>query len=128
MADQKTTDQRLEAHAAAIRDLRKRVAALETAVERLTGPGATPVAPASGVFVPRAHCAMCGELKEAGRIELTCKACGSLRYAIITGKSDESRDRITHVVCANCERPKPGSTKMLCTPCGDAFKRFKAGQ
>jgi len=66
---------------------------------------------------------MCGEEKEAGRIELTCKSCGRLRHDIITNKGD--RSRITHAECVNCGHKKGANTKMLCPKCGPAFKAYK---
>lgn len=121
---------RLDKQAAAIKDLRSRVADLEAALDIATaddppkGDRSIPdsVIPAPGRFVPRPECMGCGNVKHPSRYKyLTCKACGVERQ-------DKIKSGSLSIVqaCMNCGSRKSG-TAMLCHPCGKAFKVWKAG-
>lgn len=125
------TEERLDRQAAAIRQLRKEVAALTVRVEGLTEAltearaSASPRVPGVGVFVPRAECVVCGRSKEPGRTALTCKECGAKRNQYI---KDGKRGLILADRCVNCDEAKTKSTSLLCSPCSKAFKQWKAAQ
>lgn len=109
---------RLDKQAAAIRDLRKRVAALEE------GPVATASnsgAPAQGRYMHTYLCALCGA-DNGSRKTLLCKKCSGERTAQIKGLLP----RPSYPTCCNCKGAKTPSMNLLCTPCGRDFKRWKA--
>lgn len=116
---------RLDMQAAAIRDLRTRLADLETALDIAEAdlPVSDDPIPTRrpGVFVPRPECMGCGETKHPSRFRyLTCRDCGIERQANI-----KSRSLPVVAACMNCGTPKSG-TALLCTLCSKGFKVWKA--
>lgn len=118
---------RLDAQAAAIRDLRERLAVLEG------GDRSIPAEPAReestdvqttgsrGVFVLNPRCCVCGIGKEAGRSTLLCARCARVRQDGITGKGP----RVNYTRCGNCGETKGANTTVLCQPCSKAYTRWR---
>lgn len=134
---ERSPDERLTAHAAAIRDLRKRTEALERLLEGLDLPravldldrqGASPPSPVQmptfGTFIPNPLCAMCGTNKEPGRTALTCKTCAVERTIII--KEGHDRASITRTSCFCCGTAFKAQTRFLCATCGKGHKMWVA--
>lgn len=125
----KTDAERLEAHARAIRILRKQVQELTARVNEMTSatpstetaPGETEQ-PAPGTYVPKPYCLACGKPKPPGRTELTCKPCGTERNKIIRTKG---ATRPVIVECGNCGARKTASIQLLCPPCSESFRASK---
>lgn len=110
-------EERLDRQAAAIRELRKRLAAREHPSMAALRDGATAVAPPDGwstAWSPGARCHMCGGDKEPHRdAMLTCKACGKRRQQMIQRVIDP--EPVSE--CTSCGAAKPRDMRMLCGDC-----------
>ena len=121
---------RLDKQAAAIRDLRKRVRALEAGATDSTGTSTSTARAALpeqyGTYVPSPDCVMCGRPKGKGRTALTCRPCSAERLRII--KSGEDRASITRSECTCCGARFKPQTRFLCADCGKGHKMWAAAQ
>lgn len=120
-------DARIEAHAKAIRDLRKRLAAMEPAPAREPEPARSspePVSRNTGQFVPQEICAMCGGPKPSARTALTCRECSAKRNKIIREKLD--RAPLLRESCFNCGKAFKKQARILCPKCSESFALWKA--
>lgn len=110
---------RLDKQARAIKDLRARVAALEsTGATASTGAG-------EGVALPPT-CLMCGQDK-GGRVGLmTCKPCSTKRTLALKENTVLSRASITVTECLLCHKPRGRTTQLVCSRCRDGIKAWKA--
>jgi len=105
---------RLDRQAEAIRDLRKRVAALEGA----------PVSEPPDTWEPPIGCTMCGGDKE--RIDLlTCNACAEKRTEALKAGGD--RSSVMNDTCAACGEEFGRNIRILCRDCGQRWKVWKRG-
>lgn len=122
MPEPKSVEQRLDAQARAIRELRaevKRQAALiDTLVSgnlpiRDSDSRSVSVEPAGepGVWFDTGRCLMCGKPRGRGPKYMTCRPCGSQRQAEINNGTLQPVP-----ACRNCGTPKT-STTLLCRPC-----------
>src|SRR5436190_21732466 len=123
----KTDAERLDNQAAAIRDLRKRVAALEAAL--LEHKHSPVLAPSTGLteteqWTPRPDCLVCHKPKAKNRATmLTCQPCGATRNSIIRTKGAD-RSPISRDDCGQCGAAKAHDTRILCPPCSAAYAAF----
>jgi hypothetical protein len=129
MAD-KTVEQRLDAQARAIRELRSEMKRLRAEIGTsdsrmqehvsgnlpLVGPLGEP-----GKFVPSPRCYSCGKDKGPGRRLILCADCGSKRQRAIQHGNTVPR----YTSCGNCGKTLNGSTIPLCGKCGPAYRRWR---
>lgn len=129
----KTPEERLAAHAAAIRTLREQVAALTEQItallaSTLLSPDAeqTDGAASAARFNPSPLCAHCGAPKPPGRKALTCPACAAARTAAFKAPGTADREPFYRDTCFSCGDAVPRNGRILCQPCSVAFRVWKA--
>jgi hypothetical protein len=121
----RTVEERLDAHAKAIRELRAEIKRLkagpsESRMQANTVSGNLPLGE-PGKFVPNTRCYSCGKDKGPGRRLILCTECGSKRQRAI----QHGDDVIRYTSCGNCGKTLNGATTPLCGKCGPAYRRWR---